>query len=242
MEARRRRRERIVELLRKRDSAAIAASAVAAGPRQLMMLDSLTYTFAYDDLMRWRAIEAAGVTAAALDERYPEAPREFVRRQFWLMSDESGATAWYAAELAGEVLFSVPRLIEDQARPLLYFLDESPFERGAHYAVARISEAAPSFFLEDVPRLVRSLDDDDPYVRFYAAKALGQTGALSKYEGRVGGDGSLIAIYDRESGQVKSRSFGFAAGGVAEIKAQGIPGATRVSMNFSAEKDKELSQ
>lgn len=60
-----------------------------------MMLDMITYLYASDDLMRWRAIEAAGPAARSIAAENLDIQGEFVRKQYRLMSDESGATAWY---------------------------------------------------------------------------------------------------------------------------------------------------
>lgn len=163
--------------------------------------------FEDDELMRWRAIEAFGRAAGTRDV---EEARDLVRRQIWSMTEESGATSWYATETIGAILMNVPALIKEFG-PLMaaYFL-ESPFERGAYFAAARAAEIEPGLFSEIKDQLEKALSDADPHIRAYAGLALSFMGELDNVDEEVREslekDETLIRIYDFNSGELEETS------------------------------------
>jgi hypothetical protein len=128
------------ELLTKGDLGAVVSlvGRSPGGMRELRML-----LLEPEDLIRWRAIQAIGKVMAVKAGRDLEAVREEVRRLLWSMSDESGNFLPHAPEAIGEILANVPPLIDEFAAVLFSFIEEEPFERGVHWAIARISQIAP---------------------------------------------------------------------------------------------------
>jgi hypothetical protein len=166
----------------------------------LPILTSLTYDG--DELLRWRAIEAVGRVAGMQAKSNMERIRDFIRRQLWLMNDESGGVGWHSPELIGEILVNVPALIPEYAALLPSYLREEPFQRGAHLAVFRVASIDPKPFVDSASKLDDSLDDLDPVIRAYAALALRAIrGSLNGDAVRkLKADKRKLPLYDFDSG------------------------------------------
>ncbi len=166
------------------------------------------------EIIRWRAAVATGRVAAVMAEKDTEDVRELLRRVFWWMNDESGALLRFGPQVIAEVLVNVPELVDEYAGKLPHFLDEEPFERGTHWAIARIAREFPDAF-DDVGELLReSLGADDPYYRAYAVMgldALGDVEALSSLNG-LRTDGAALRLYDAESDAVRNSTVGAVVG------------------------------
>lgn len=164
----------------------------------------------YDDdrLICRRAVEALGIAAGLEAKRSLENVRRLIRRLLWTMNDESGSICWYAPEAIGEVLINVPSLIDEYGPLLPAFLQEEPFERGTHWAVARVASLRPDIYEDDVNRLVRSLDNPDPDIRGYTLMALKQIDAKSVAQKAelLKADTAKVSIYDFDTGTIKKVS------------------------------------
>ena len=136
---------------------------VAEDVRTLQIFSSLL--FSPDELIRWRTVEIIGLSAASLEI---EAVREMIRRLIWAMNDESGEIIWNAPEVISEILINVPELIDEYARILASSMRLSPFERGVHFAMERISEVDPVPFKDCIEDLKESLEHDDHYIKTYS--------------------------------------------------------------------------
>jgi AraC family transcriptional regulator, regulatory protein of adaptative response / methylated-DNA-[protein]-cysteine methyltransferase len=62
-----------------------------------------------DGLIFWRAVEALGRAAFELEKLEPGYSVELVRRYFWSLNEESGGTAWNAAEAIGSIMYYNPK-------------------------------------------------------------------------------------------------------------------------------------
>ena len=161
----------------------------------------------YDDdrLICLHAVEALGIAAGLEAGRNLENARRLVRRLLWTMNDESGSICWYAPDAIGEVLVNVPLLIDEYGPLLPAFLQEEPFERGAHWAVARVASLRPDIYKDNVDRLVRSLDNPDPDIRGYtliALKLIHAQSVAGKAE-HLKADTAAVSIYDYDTGTIK---------------------------------------
>jgi HEAT repeat protein len=172
----------------------------------LRVLSSLTYE--EDELLRWRAIEAAGWVAASLAETGLDKLRDAVRRLLWLMNDESGGVGWHAPELIGEILCNVPVLIPEFAELLPSFLREEPFERGTHFALDRIASIAPASVAGCAHLLAPSLNDPDPMIRALAARTIISAGSerLDFELKRLRSDSQGFRLYDFDKGELAETS------------------------------------
>ena len=163
-----------------------------------------------DERLRWRAIAALGRAAAVRAEANPEAVRNFLRRQFFSMNEESGNVGWHAPEAIGEILAQVEALLPEYAAMLAATLHRPPFERGTHWAVARLAEKTPEVFAESAPALKPSLNAADPYLRAYAGVTLlriGDPEARSAIQA-LESDPAEIRVYNEQTGEMEASTVG----------------------------------
>ena len=181
-----------------------------AESRQAAVRAVTSLLFDPDVLVRWRAIEALGLIAARTAPGHLERVRRQVRSLLWLMNDESGGLCWVAAEAIGEIVFRVPKLLDEYGILMPQFFDEEPFERGSRWAVARMAPLRPELFTEARPRLHNSLDDSDAVIRGYSMLALEALSDFTAAEQAAGliEDGAAIPVYDFESGMLSAITLG----------------------------------
>ncbi len=127
-------------------------------------------------IIRWRAVQAVGKAAAYKAENDIEGVRELIRRLLWSMNDESGNLIRKAPETIAEILVNIPRLADEYAGVLASFLREEPFQRGTHWALARLARYRPEVVRVQAQKLRESLNDPNPHIRAYAAAALRRSG------------------------------------------------------------------
>ncbi|MHC4597994.1 MAG: DVU0298 family protein [Planctomycetota bacterium] len=201
------RREAVRERLLARDLDGLAAWA-RRGERLVTTLFSLLLDA--DELVRWRAIEGFGRVASVLAEEDPERVREILRRILWAMNDESGGLLRHGPEAVAEILVRVPALIPEYAPLLPSFLTEEPFERGAHWAVARVASVATTSFRKRTGELEGSLKDPDPAIRFHAALALLRIAGEDAVDeiAELRADPSTFRVYDLRSGTFLTQTIG----------------------------------
>jgi len=201
------RRARLRELLDVRDEARLLAWA-RQEPRAASTV--IAAIFETDDLRRWRAIEALGTLAEDAARKDLETVRDWVRRIFWNMMEESGGLMWHGPEAIGEMLARVPPLIREFASPLGSYRAEEPFEAGTYTALARLALVDPETIREIVPYLVSGLRDPDPRIRAHAALAVFRSGADAGRSAaeRLWDDDERIVVYDRDSGALRETTVG----------------------------------
>ena len=129
----------------------------------LRVLLSLAYDT--DENIRNCSIEAIGKFSEILAKDNIEKVRDLIRRQFWLMNDESGGVGWHSPDIIGEILVNVPSLIDEFGDLLLAYLKEEPFERGIHRAILKVASINPEPFRNYTSLITKSLDSDDPEIR-----------------------------------------------------------------------------
>ncbi len=205
MGLRRARKERLRELLARRDLPALAGWAESEANAFSALISLLLNPEA---LLRWRAIEALGELAAARAAAGElDAVRDLVRRQLWAMNDESGNQAWHAAEAVGEILHRVPALAPTFAPNLYAFVATYPFEAGVCFALGRIAAHAGP---DERSALRAALRHDEARVRAMAAWALGELrdpAAAPALEG-LAADGAPVERYDFARGELEATSVG----------------------------------
>ena len=192
-------------MLQERNTDAIEAMA-REDPHVVRVLP--TMLFDREPLICWRAIGALGTVAAVIAKADLERVRVMIRAQLWQMNDESGNVGWYAAEAIGEILYNVPILIDEFGQLLLSYLDEEPFERGAHWAVARVASLRPDIYRDRLDELLPSLESNDAYVRAFAISALLRINAegSKKYTARLIKDRAVFSYYDFDDGALHEAS------------------------------------
>lgn len=139
-----------------------------------------------EELIYWKAVEAAGHLSACLGRNSPDGVRSFVRRLLWSLSDESGDMAWGAMEMLAEIYLANPDTCYD-IPPILIHMDELIFRRSAVWAAGRIACGNhPEAVREVSEELIAETGNNDPEIRAYAAWALGCLGGSSAREAVAG--------------------------------------------------------
>jgi len=200
-------RKKVVELLGRSDFRGIVGL-FEQGVPVFRMLQGLSYD--KNELVCWRAVEAAGHVAEAMARTDEAAVRNMVRRLVWTLSDECGGMAWSTPEMLAEMAARNPVLLKDIPLIVVH-LDEPPFRFGATWAAGRLAESHREDVLTAGPDLLAALGHEDPLVRGAAAWAVGRLkwreagGALA----RLVDDETSISLY--REGDLKRYGVGFLA-------------------------------
>lgn len=169
-----------------------------------------------DELVRWRAVEALGLTAARLAGRDPEAVRVLLRNLLWTINEESGGIGWGAPECIGEIVYRLPEMVPEYASIILSFAEEEMLRRGVLWAAGRIAQARPGLVREALPELTVFLDDPDPVVRGYTLRLLGILGEKVDFErhAHLRDDRSSVPVY--ANGRLEEVALADLASGLIE--------------------------
>ncbi len=166
--------------------------------------------FSNDQLLVWRTIDALGHVTALLDKNRHDTIHQLVRHNFWMMNDESGNIGWHAPETIGEILYHVPTLIPEFGKLLLSYTDEEPFERGTHWAIARVSQRQPSVYADSIDIIIPSLKNPDAQVRGYTLLTLqwiNPSDVIQEIK-ELTGDTSAFDWYDSNTGMIQKETVG----------------------------------
>ena len=135
--------------------------------------------FETDEMIRWRAVRAVGLTVAAMAEKDLEAARTVMRRLIWSLNDESGGIGWGAPEAMGEIMAENETLAREYYRILVSYIDENgnllendELERGAMWGIGRLAQKRPELLREWTGPLVAQLNSPDPVKRGLALRGL----------------------------------------------------------------------
>jgi hypothetical protein len=165
----------------------------------LRTLFSLTYD--RDPLTAWRAIQSLGVLTGQVGKNQTERIRDFIRRLFWLMNDESGGLGWRAPEVIGEILRNQTSLAMEYGHLLPAYLTQEPFETGTLVALRRLADTRPELITEHKETIVQYTHHPDPQRRAQAILALSCSPDLSSSEAYVA-DTTAVEIYDFTAGLI----------------------------------------
>ena len=148
-------------------------------------------TYDADPLICWRSIDAIGRCAQRLAGIRMECLKTYLRRLFWMMSDESGSIAWRAPEIIVEIIRADPHALADFIPMTVSLLDMEPedlaeFLPGILYALGRIGEISPDSVMGSLRRILDAADHKDGEVCAMALSCLGRLsafGLVSRYPG-----------------------------------------------------------
>ena len=160
-----------------------SVSALLRMPARQVINPLISLFLSSDDLIRWRAVTAAGRVVAHLADHDTEGARVIMRRFMWMLNDESGGIGWGVPEAMGEAVARHDRLGEEFADLLVSYvcpdrnyLEYEALQRGALWAIGRVAEAKADLIREAKPCLLPHLNFDDPILKGVAARAAGLLG------------------------------------------------------------------
>jgi hypothetical protein len=148
-------------------------------PRQVIS-PLLSFFFATEDIVKWRAVTAVGAVVYDLANQEMEAARIIMRRLMWSLNDESGGIGWGSPEAMGEIMSRHQQLADEFSRILVSYIDrEGNFiehemlQRGVLWGIGRLAHVRPELLRDAIPLLPPYLQSEDPMLRGIAAWAAG---------------------------------------------------------------------
>lgn len=165
--------------------------------------------FLYDDdaATRFRAVKAIGIMAEkkALKNRLEEL-RESIRRLFWTMNHESGATGWRSADAIGAIASSSRILSGEYAKLLMLHRNDPAFETSVFRAIASISEKHPEAIKEFVPDLESAAASSNPETKFWALLSMFRIGAcdIARLKNELSKERATIAVFNAQTEEMIS--------------------------------------
>jgi len=110
----------------------------------------LSFFYYKDQLVRWRAITAAGIVVSDLALNEMESARVVMRRLMWNLNDESGGIGWGSPEAMGEIMARNKHLASEYHRILVSYLmpngnylDNKHLQEGVLWGIGRLAECFP---------------------------------------------------------------------------------------------------
>lgn len=132
--------------------------------RQLM-----SRIYVNDGLLFWRAVDALGIAVQMIEAGKAGYAAETVRRYFWSLNEESGGTAWNAAEAIGSILAHCPDQCGHFNWMFSGLLDDESLNEGTLWGLAQLACVAPEHVFPLVEVVLPFLESANPKLRGLAA-------------------------------------------------------------------------
>lgn len=130
-----------------------------------------------DELLRWRAITAAGAVISKMARRRVEDARIMMRRLMWTLNDESGGIGWGSPETMGETMARSAVLTKEYAALLASYLnpdgnylEHAILQRGVLWGASRLARSRGAAAVRTAPFLGAFMESEDPVHRGLAAR------------------------------------------------------------------------
>jgi len=129
----------------------------------------------------WPAVEVSAMMMKQWwNDGEKEKVREYIRRLFWSLNDESGGIGWNAPQTIAQIIILIPELIDPYGSMMIDRTMEEPllFQNGL-WAIGRLGrqiEPSVSFFKEPV---LSKFSNGDPQTLGMAAWAMGEVAFAS---------------------------------------------------------------
>ena len=169
------------ELRARLEARDLDAIADRAGTAHQVLGALIALTYDGDPTIAWRAVAALGPAADRVGRDDPDLVRLYLRRLFWLITEESGGICWFAPQAMAEVARTHERLADFV--PITMNLlgemaeeDLQHFRPGILWAIGRLGPLAAPHLDDVLADVQAALEHPDADVRGLAARALGRTG------------------------------------------------------------------
>jgi len=130
-----------------------------------------------DELLRWRAITAAGAVISKMAQQRVEDARIMMRRLMWTLNDESGGIGWGSPEAMGETMARSAVLTKEYAaifasylNPDGNYLEHEILQRGVLWGASRLARSRGTAAAMTAPFLGAFMESNDPVHRGLAAR------------------------------------------------------------------------
>jgi len=101
--------------------------------------------------------------------------REYIRRQFWSLNDESGGIGWNSTQIIAETIIQIPDLTEPYATMIIdRTLDEPLLINSGLWSVGRLGKRISQSIDLFHDKVLKALKGDDPETLGLAAWATGE--------------------------------------------------------------------
>ncbi|HVJ48041.1 DVU0298 family protein [Desulfitobacterium sp.] len=165
--------------------------------------------FVKDGLQFWRAIEGLGIAAQTIEEHEPGYAVELVRRYFGSLNEESGETAWNAAEAIGSILAHCPDECGHFNRMYSGLLADESLNEGTLWGLAQLAAVAPEHVFPLAEAVLPFLESSNPELRGRASLVQAIVDGWEEkipepIEKELQGDQEKIELYFNEQLQVYS--------------------------------------
>jgi methylated-DNA-[protein]-cysteine S-methyltransferase len=118
-----------------------------------------------EGLLFWRAIEAIGTAAEAIDSQQPGYAAELVRRYLWSLNEESGGTAWHASEVIGSIISHCPEQCGHFHWQLAQLIKDESLAQGALWGLVLLALVSPENVSPVAELVLPLLESSDPQLR-----------------------------------------------------------------------------
>ncbi|RJP27516.1 MAG: hypothetical protein C4527_13040 [Candidatus Omnitrophota bacterium] len=146
-----------------------------ASTRKIILSKLLSFTFNPDEEIRWKAVDALQIAVGIWIKKDVKAVREFCRRLFWMLNDESGNMGWFAPQAIGAVLAGNHEKLANFFPMLISVLDgdERPeIVKGVLWALGHIGPIHDDFAREARFRIQPYLLANNAEIREEAVKVM----------------------------------------------------------------------
>ncbi|WP_258359904.1 DVU0298 family protein [Moorella sulfitireducens (nom. illeg.)] len=179
---------------------------IAASDRRLIR-DLQRLLYSGDELLRLRAADFLGKTAAVIAKKSPQTIANLLQRLLASVT-EPGSSGWGAIDAAGFIIACIPETFAGYIPSLYQLLAETTFKKRALHAIGRIARVKPDLIRPASLRFLKFLHDPDPEIRGYTAWILGNLGTTAARDMLAGllEDGQPVTLY--ENGTLHKKTVG----------------------------------
>lgn len=149
-------------------------------PARQVINPLISFFYSGDEILKWRAVCAAGMVTAGLADKNMESARVIMRRLMWNLNDESGGIGWGSPEAMGEIMARHGTLAREFSSILVSYIDEEKnyleheiLQRGVLWGLGRLAYARPSLVAPAAQFLPPFLRSPDPVLRGHCAWTAG---------------------------------------------------------------------
>ncbi|MFC2060319.1 DVU0298 family protein [Chloroflexota bacterium] len=145
------------------------------------------FLYETDENVRWPAIETI---VLVMDKWWrdgsKERVREYIRRQLWLLNEESGSMGWSVPEVTAETIIHIPELLEPYGIIMVtHALHGKALLNGSLWAIGRLGKQIREAVVFSQDEILATFNTNNPNTLGLAAWAMGEvcfTPALSYIE------------------------------------------------------------